>query len=1230
MSVPMYKVNPQTGDVVKDDGSGWKPVSSARNKQTGQIVVDEGAGWRQIVRSEDGGWSLAGGTPTNPQAPQAAVRARESMSAGLPVDQGDLSTLTQPNLQPLTPAEQAYAQTPQRRLERQVFEQQAQSEIEQARVPDSNLKERSIMAMNGPTLGNGPRLAAGAQTAGAMLTTPFVKGDIIDRKGVGGAADQFLDEARTHQRRARDERAGESLALEVVPAFFQGKSLLDLAGKSLLKKGTAVNNTARVMGTGAVSGATYMGSQNESGTAQGALQDAGVGALYGAGAGAGFKGAQAPTRIAYRSAKTGAATLRDALASALGKAGGARDKVAAEVAVAAVNRSADRAGLTMDQMMELVKKYEGKPAVLAEVIGQDAINALTALTRTLGKTSQKAQDIIEERSYGWYDRAKGDIEDATGIAPGQVDEIVEEGMKEGRKKARPFYEELYSQFKNVKSFPESLKRVNRLLRSPGMERHKALAEKAVRNAAAKRGIPLSKMSKMEYFDLIKQSLDDAIDAAASKGENRTRVGESVRDLVELKDEFVKELDRLTGGTYAAAREAGGEAPRLRQAAVGGQRAFGARNPRVVAQTVENTTPEALPALQAGMVDDLSTRIDKGSLIPGRFRRPDVAGKVRAVFGEETGDEIINKMDAEATLRETGSRWAPRLNSVTGTVMESGPTQMGDDLMNAGMNLMTGNKLGLLRQAINFARQRGFSPRQLDAIGDLLLSDPAEGLKRLGRMRPDGAPPATPAAVNTFAENGKPVQQGPAQQTENVFAPTSAKPVAAGGFAGFGGRRPVGFHDEVPRGSDPFSDPRLTPTENKAVEMAKNGYSNAEIAEELMLSEANGASVVLAKARNKGVDVPTATTGRPPEARDRILELAQRGARPSAIAEMTGKSVNTVKVTLSKARKALRDAGEELPDWLKPRTDLSGTRFSGLQASQNDLGNAAVGGAIGGVHPDFDGDGEVTAGERIKGIAIGAGGMAVAGRIGPSRATASAGAGGRPPKIKKDVPLGTGPRNGRRLGRGLDDLMRDQAPQRPPIELPQNTPPRSGSRLGRGLDDLMQDVPPAREPASPLAPPNPQANLPRGLREPDAQELLDNPISTRNMPHRELRERMDRSGYDWQNSGRQHDLEALPVVAGVTGGVAALTGGAALSMYLNRNVESEPGVPPELAKARQEAAMRAAEAYQKDPNSRDFQIAMIRVQQIDREIGDMGRGNIFAGSGAPPPPSRKPTQNVFAR
>lgn len=659
--------------------------------------------------------------------------------------------------------------------EKRAYDAAVRQEKMMRQLPDSDFKERLIIAMNVPTYGSGPRLAAGAQTVGALLATPFVEDDIIDREGVSGAMSQFLDEARTHQRRGRTERPAESIGIEIVPSLFQGKTIIDTLGKRVLPGTSTLSNVSRVAGVGTGYGALYAGSQNESGTVEGVARDAAVGGALGAGFGLGFKAAEPAVTAGYRSAKTGAATISDALSELLGKAGGARDKVAQEVALAAVRRSMERSGMTFDEIMGLVKRYEGKPAVLAEVIGQDAVNALTALTRRPGSTPQKAQDIIEERFFERPARMAADVEEATGIQIGQLDSTLDAQLIARQEAAKPIYDALYRQYSTIKSFGESLKRINRLARTPAMQKHLTLAEEAVKTQAALRQVPVSKMSKMEYWDLVKRSLDDEINSAVAKGEARTKVGASVADLTQLKSAITDEFDRLTDGAYAAARQAGGEAPRLRAAAVAGQKALGARNARETAKTVAATLPQDVAGFRAGVVDDLGTRIERG-MVPGRVRLPDVANKLRAALGDEPANRIISRFDAEANLAESGANWAPRMKSPTGTVMESGPSAFGDDLVNAGMNLATGNKLGLLRQAINFMRQRGFSQRQIDAIGDLLLSSPEEGLRRLQVIKPEGPPAGLAAPVAGGPPSGG---QPPAGGTPPAGAGASGRTVGKG-------------------------------------------------------------------------------------------------------------------------------------------------------------------------------------------------------------------------------------------------------------------------------------------------------------------------------------------------------------------------------------------------------------------------------------------------------------------
>ena len=782
-----YRVNKSTGQVIKDDGTGWKPVASVRNKTTGEILIDEGSGWQPLPSQQR---NL---TP-DPAMNMASQRANQALAGGQKIAQDDLTQLGKLDFSPAAMGKLPAPTMSEPELDAWTIERM--DALERARIPDSDTKERMIAAMNGPTFGNGPRLAAGAQTVGALLATPFVEGDIIDQKGLSGAASQFLDEARVHQRRGRDERMAESMALEIVPALFQGKTIVDTLGKKFIPGTTMASNVARFSGVGGLYGALYGASQSEKGNLGGVAEDAAFGGALGAGFGLGMKALQPAATAGVRSAKTTGASLYDALAGALGKAGGARDRVAEDVAVAAVRRSMERSGLTFDEIMALVKKYEGKPAVLAEVIGQDAVNALTALTRRPGSTPQKARAIQEERVFARPERMIGDVEDATGIAVGQLDDTLAKQLEERQAAAKPIYDALYKRFNKIEAFRQPgqtgqvMKRINRLARTPLAQRHLQLAKDAVATIAGRRGIAVSKMSTMAYWDLVKRSLDDAINSAQSKGEARTRVGEGIDDLVGLKNDLVDELDRLTGGAYAAAREVGGEAPRLKAAAASGQKVMQARNPREVAKTVAATAPQDLPALRAGVVEDLGTRINKG-MLPSRVRVPDIANKLRASLGEKSANKLINRLDAEASLAETGARWAPRLNSVTGTVMENGATQMGDDLINAGFNLATGNKLGLFRQAINFMRQRGFSQRQIDAIGDLLLSSPEEGLRRLKVMTPDGLPAGAAAPLAGTASGGGLPPSGGAPMGA---ASPAASPIRAGGFAGF----PTGRFNKRPR------------------------------------------------------------------------------------------------------------------------------------------------------------------------------------------------------------------------------------------------------------------------------------------------------------------------------------------------------------------------------------------------------------------------------------------------
>lgn len=244
-------------------------------------------------------------------------------------------------------------------------------------------------------------------------------------------------------------------------------------------------------------------------------------------------------------------------------------------------------------------------------------------------------------------------------------------------------------------------------------------------------------------------------------------------------------------------------------------------------------------------------------------------------------------------------------------------------------------------------------------------------------------------------------------------------------AGWTGERPNGFKDDLPRGTERFHDERLTPTQNKAVEMARNGFSRAEIAEELMMSP-NNVSVHLSNARKKGVDWPAARQGLEPSTSLDILRLAETGIKPSTIAERLGISRIHASVTLSRARKALRDAGEELPDWLKP--DIGGARSAGLgdfaTGLRHEATTAGVGAGLGAQGAqDLDGDGKVSGAERALfaagGAALLTGGPRALAAAKNSGGKAARGVRGAGSKGRPELPMDEASRMARAKADGFD-------------------------------------------------------------------------------------------------------------------------------------------------------------------------------------------------------------------
>jgi len=153
----------------------------------------------------------------------------------------------------------------------------------------------------------------------------------------------------------------------------------------------------------------------------------------------------------------------------------------------------------------------------------------------------------------------------------------------------------------------------------------------------------------------------------------------------------------------------------------------------------------------------------------------------------------------------------------------------------------------------------------------------------------------PKAVK-YADAPKPTQQG--------FGGSPGKPGGKGPPANAlkgppRKPRPVEARREAPRGNRPFSDPRLSPGENKTAEMVFNGYSYDEIADEMMTSVDVVKRQAMLAQRKLGDDVKLPRPGmgkRPPGTtkREAINEMFAGGLDNVTIAERAGVPIGTVR------------------------------------------------------------------------------------------------------------------------------------------------------------------------------------------------------------------------------------------------------------------------------------------------------------------------------------------------
>lgn len=544
---------------------------------------------------------------------------------------------------------------------------------------------------------------------------------------------------------ARDEQGGAFLAGQIGAGIVAPGAALKLAGKGAqaLLRGTAALPLPAQMaigaGVGGVSGAIGgAGRADQTDRLSGAASGAAGGAAFGAAAP--FLG-QAVSKVLGGVRMGPTATARAVAAGDIPAQGGppAVDMSALDDLIRVMERSPRRDAAALTQYIDDAAKDPGRGRTLMDAFGQAGVKRMKTLYKQPGQTADLAAEQFGARAAGQRARIEKDLLGRSAFSSLDAEKEVARLYDEvGDEFYRPVLNQPISQ-EGLRAFE---KEIVPLMRNRWFERASAKADELIANDILLNKLPQNAAGSLPHkLHYTKLAFDNMISRMKRSSEMDAAAGTELRQLVEIKQRFLKALDPHNpfdplspkgGGIlpgYSVARREFGGIVEADEAIEQGRAVFrpGAfRTPAHLREYVLKLSNFEKQFFYAGLEDELGRILSSANTQGRRNLAAEILNdgrldRLRAIFPSSTMKRIERTLAAEDELFRTGS--AARAGSDTATAL----SEMGEQI-----SAMAGNPPltipGLVAKAwdqTGGAIGRGLNSaaieKRADELGRLLLT-----------------------------------------------------------------------------------------------------------------------------------------------------------------------------------------------------------------------------------------------------------------------------------------------------------------------------------------------------------------------------------------------------------------------------------------------------------------------------------------------------------------------------